>query len=67
MGLFKKLGILLSLALFLLGSNCCKAQEEKSQKAGKAVMDTMKEAEKKIDEAAEMMQEKLNQLEEDDK
>ena len=67
MGLFKKLGILLALALFLLGSNCCKAREEKSKKAGEAVMDTMKEAEKKIDEAAEMMQEKLNQLEEDDK
>ena len=67
MGLFKKLGILLALALFLLGSTGCKAQEEKSKKAGEAVMDTMKKAEKKIDEAAEMMQEKLNQLEEDDK
>ena len=67
MGLFKKLEIILAPALFLLGSTGCKAQEENSKKAGEAVMDTMKKAEKKIDEAAEMMQAKLNQLEEDDK
>lgn len=54
----------LVLAFILLTGLGCKAQEEKSRAKGKAVIDTIKQAEKNIDDAAAKMQERLNQFEE---
>jgi hypothetical protein len=56
--------IALLLAIFLLIGGGCAEQKKNSQEKGEAVLDTVKEAEKKIDEAVMKFQEKTNQLEE---
>ncbi|KMP10492.1 hypothetical protein UZ36_07420 [Candidatus Nitromaritima sp. SCGC AAA799-C22] len=45
----------------------CKEQEQKSRDTGKAVIDTVKTAEKNIDDAVARMQERMDQLEEENK
>ncbi|MCH8157456.1 MAG: hypothetical protein IID18_06860 [Nitrospinae bacterium] len=54
----------LVLVFILLMGLGCKAQEEKSRAKGKAVIDTLKQAEKNVDDVAAKMQERMNQLEE---
>ena len=54
------------LALFLVIGAGCREQEQKSKKTGQAITDTVKDAEKNVNDAVLKMQEKVNQLEETD-
>lgn len=54
------------LALFLVIGAGCAEQEQKSKETGKAIIDTVKDAEKNIDDAVLKVQEKTDQLEEVD-
>ncbi|MDE0848724.1 MAG: hypothetical protein OSA44_07950 [Nitrospinaceae bacterium] len=54
------------LALFLLVGAGCGEQKQKSKERGQAIVDTVKDAEKNINDAVLKMQEKVNQLEETD-
>ena len=58
--------MLLLLALFLVIGAGCGEQEQKSKKPGQAIIDTVKDAEKNVNDAVLKMQEKVNQLEETD-
>ena len=64
MKLFQISTMLLLLALFLvIGAGC---GEQKSKKTGQAIIDTVKDAEKNVNDAVLKMQEKVNPLEETD-
>ena len=58
--------MLLLLTLFLVIGAGCREQEQKSKKTGQAIIDTVKDAEKNVNDAVLKMQEKVNQLEETD-
>lgn len=58
--------MLLALLFLATGAGCAE-QEKKAQERGKAVIDTVKEAEKKVDAAVSKMLEKANQLEQETK
>ena len=66
MKLFQISTILLLLTLFLVIGAGCREQEQKSKKTGQAIIDTVKDAEKNVNDAVLKMQEKVNQLEETD-
>ena len=66
MKLFQINTMLLLLALFLVIGAGCGEQEQKSKKTGQAIIDTVKDAEKNVNDAVLKMQEKVNQLEETD-
>ncbi len=55
--------MLLLLTLFLVIGAGCREQEQKSKKTGQAIIDTVKDAEKNVNDAVLKMQEKVNQLE----
>ena len=54
------------LALFLLVGTGCGEQKQKSKERGQAIVDTVKDAEKNINDAVLKMQENLPQLEEEE-
>ena len=54
------------LALFLLVGAGCGEQKQKSKERGQAIVDTVKDAEKNINDAVLKMQENLPQLEEEE-
>jgi CHASE3 domain sensor protein len=54
------------LAVFLVSGSGCAEQEQKSRETGKSVLDTVKNAEKNVNDAVLKMQEKSNELEEAD-
>ena len=54
------------LALFLLVGAGCGEQKQKSEERGQAIVDTVKDAEKDINDAVLKMQENLPQLEEEE-
>ena len=54
------------LALFLVMGPGCGEQKQKSKERGQAIVDTVKDADKNINDAVLKMQEKVNQLEETD-
>lgn len=58
-----KAAIPLALGLFLMAGAGCKEQEKKAEEKGKAVINTLKQAEKNIDDAVSQMKEKTKQLE----
>ena len=66
MKLFQISTTLLLLALFLVIDAGYGGQEQKSKKTGQAIIDTVKDAEKNVNDAVLKMQEKVNQLEETD-
>ena len=66
MKLFQISTMLLLLTLFLVIGAGCREQEQKSKKTGQAIIDTVKDAEKNVNDAVLKMQEKVNQLEEKD-
>ena len=66
MKLFQISTMLLLLTLFLVIGAGCREQEQKSKKTGQAITDTVKDAEKNVNDAVLKMQEKVNQLEETD-
>jgi hypothetical protein len=67
MNLFQISTIPLCLALFLVIGTGCTEQEQKSKDTGKAIINTVKDAKKNINDAVLKMQEKTNQLDEVDK
>ena len=66
MNLFQLNTMSLWLALFLVIGAGCAEQEQKSKDTGKAIMDTVKDAEKNVNDAVLKMQEKVNQIEEEE-
>ncbi len=66
MNLFQISIMPLWLALFLLIGAGCAEQEEKSKKTGEAIINTVKGAEKNVNDAVAKMQEKADQLEEEE-
>ena len=54
------------LALFLVMGAGCEEQKQKSKERGKAIVDTVKDADKNINDAVLKMQENLPQLEEEE-
>ena len=66
MKLFQISTMLLLLTLFLVIGAGCREQEQKSKKTGQAIIDTVKDTEKNVNDAVLKMQEKVNQLEETD-
>jgi len=54
------------MALFLMSGAGCTEQEQKSKETGKSILDTVKNAEKNVNDAVLKMQEKANKLEEAD-
>ena len=66
MKLFQISTMLLLLTLFLVIGAGCREQEQKSKKTVQAIIDTVKDAEKNVNDAVLKMQEKVNQLEETD-
>ena len=54
------------LALFLLVGAGCGEQKQKSKERGQAIVDTVKDAEKNINDAVLKMQENFPQLEEEE-
>ena len=52
------------LALFLLVGAGCGEQKQKSKERGQAIVDTVKDAEKNVNDAVLKIKEKVNQLEE---
>ena len=67
MNLFQISTLPLWLALFLVIGPGCAEQEQKSKETGEAIIDTVKDAEKDVNDAVSKMQEKANQLEEVEK
>ena len=59
--------MLLALFFLIAGAVGCAEQEKKAQERGKAVINTVKEAEERVDAAVSKMREKANQLEQETK